>query len=143
MRILLVDPDPAFRRDLSERLQGLGLSVLCFANARIAFLFALTRLDAVDAVLVNDDDDGRAAWLQGRLAVASEAPPPLLAYSGRRPEQEARITGSPPGRRSRNRIVSPRERRDLEALIARITAPSESSSASRGAPSRRFVAQGP
>lgn len=136
MRILLVDPDPVLRREVAELLHGFGLSVFGFANARIAFLFALAKLDELDAVVVNDDGD-RADWLERRLAVASATPPVLLTYSGRRPERGTTISvpARPPAREPQRN--SPRERQDLEALIARIAAPTGPSSAVPGAVPRR------
>ena len=93
MRVVLVEPNPDARREFVELLLRCGVVVAPFADARVAFLFLLGKLEEIDGVLVNEDDD-MPSWLRRRLDLLP-AGPPVVAYSGRHPKREARITGGP------------------------------------------------
>jgi len=89
MRIVLVEPSATERRALSAWLGDLGIEVAPFGDPHVAFLFLLGRLDQVDGVLVNGDDEPRTSRLLARLEML--APVAVVTYSGRDPERLSAI----------------------------------------------------
>lgn len=81
MRVVLVEPSASGRRSLSAWLSDLGIQVAPFGDPHIAFLFLLGRLDEVDGVLVNGDDQPRGSRLLRRLEMLP-APVAVVTYSG-------------------------------------------------------------
>lgn len=82
MRIVLVEASAAGRRALSARLADLGVEVAPFGDPHVAFLFLLGRLDHVDGVLVNGDDEPQTSRLLQRLEMLP-APVAVVKYSGK------------------------------------------------------------
>lgn len=90
MRIVLVEPSATGRRALSAWLGDVGIQVAPFGDPHVAFLFLLARLDQVDGVLVNGDDEPRTSRLLQRLEALPE-PVAVVTYSGRERGCAARI----------------------------------------------------
>lgn len=77
MKIMLVDSDAESRFEVEERLREFGLRVLTFADAGIAFLYLLSHLDEVEAVVLNSDG---GSGLLRRLEVLGHVS--AVTYSG-------------------------------------------------------------
>lgn len=88
MRIVLVEPSATARTALQAWLGDLGIEVAPFRDPQIAFLFLLGRLDQVDGVLVNGDDEPQTSRLLQRLEMLP-SPVAVVTYSARDPERAA------------------------------------------------------
>ena len=89
-QVVLFEPDGRTRSVVSEELRGVGCAVAPFADARMALLFLLGRLEEVDGAIVNVDKPGQGDWLLRRLRLVP-APLAIVTYSARRPKTGTRI----------------------------------------------------
>lgn len=81
-RVVVIERDGTARHALARLLGGAGVAVpYVFGEPQIAFFFLLARATEVDAIVVNEDDDGARALLR-RIEVIP-ASPPLVTYSRR------------------------------------------------------------
>ena len=98
MKVVLVEPNASARATLVARLRRLGIAVASFQDAHTAFLFLLGRLEDVDGVLVNGDDEPQTSRLLRRLEILP-SPVAVVTYSGRDPERATAmaIAGGPKG----------------------------------------------
>jgi hypothetical protein len=96
MKVLLVEPNTSALTALVTHLRRVGIAVAPFQDAHMAFLFLLGRLEDVDGVLVNGDDEPQMSRLLRRLEMLP-APVAVVTYSGRDLEREAAtaIAGGP------------------------------------------------
>lgn len=88
MNVLVIEPNATARAALAARLTDLGIGVASFQDPYVAFLFLVGRLEEVDGVLVNSDDELETSRLLRRLEVLP-APVAVVTYSGRDPERAA------------------------------------------------------
>ena len=93
MKVVVFEPDGEARVNLRNELTGLGCSVACFGDARMAFLYLLGRLHEVDGVVVNIDEPNRGTWLVRHLEVIPE-PLSVVTYSTRERSNGAEIQGA-------------------------------------------------
>lgn len=109
MRVLVVEADVSVRADVVDRLLYSGLEVAAFGDPQTAFLFLLGRLEQVDGVLMNADDEPQASRLLRRLEMLG-VPIAVVTYSGRDPSHETEMTiaGAPEGRRTEGSVRASR-----------------------------------
>lgn len=96
MRIVLVEPSAPGRMALLAWLGDLGIEVAPFQDPQVAFPFLLGRLDQVEGVLVNGDDEPQTSRLLQRLEMLP-APVAVVTYSSRDPARASAmaIAGGP------------------------------------------------